>query len=64
MGMTQFQIAQAMNLGAYGRKAIYRWEKHGTAIPGPAQVAMRFMLRDAGLSLDMIHKGDLPERFR
>jgi len=54
LGLTQFQAAMAFNLGPYGRKAIGRWEKDGTTVPGPAQVAMRFMLRDAGITLDQI----------
>lgn len=51
LGLTQFQSATAFNLGPFGRKAIGRWEKDGTTVPGPAQVAMRFMLRDAGMEI-------------
>lgn len=57
LGLTQFQTAQALNLGPFGRKAISRWENGNLSVPGPAQVAMRFMLRDAGLELDF-SKGD------
>lgn len=45
------------------RRTVRIWEAEGNTVPGPAQVAVQFMLRDDGLSLDMLDRGDLPGRF-
>jgi transcriptional regulator with XRE-family HTH domain len=42
LGLSQFELADALGLGRYGWQAISRWE-NGRAkqgIPGPAQVAV------------------------
>lgn len=54
LGLSQPAMAKALNMGQYGWQRIIRWEKDGTTVPGPAQVAMRFMLRDAGIALEQI----------
>lgn len=51
LGLSQPAMARALNMGTYGWQRILRWEKDGTTVPGPAQVAMRFMLRDAGVEI-------------
>lgn len=57
LGLSQHAMARALNMGTHGWQSILRWEKDGTTVPGPAQVAMRFMLRDAGVTLDFNNEG-------
>jgi len=52
LGLSQPAMARALNMGKNGWQSILRWEKDGTTVPGPAQVAMRFMLRDAGVTVE------------
>ena len=40
MGMTQHQLADALCMGRHGWQSVSRWEREGSTIPGPAQVAV------------------------
>jgi len=52
LGLSQHAMARELCMGTHGWQSILRWEKDGATVPGPAQVAMRFMLRDAGLTVE------------
>lgn len=46
LGMTQTQLAAALELASDGARAVRRWETEGSKSPitGPARVALRLML--------------------
>jgi transcriptional regulator with XRE-family HTH domain len=44
LGMTQAQLAKALELGNDGARAVRRWEKNERPISGPVAVAVRLML--------------------
>jgi transcriptional regulator with XRE-family HTH domain len=46
LGMTQAQLAKALELGKDGNRAVRRWERAERPISGPVAVAVRFMLAD------------------
>jgi transcriptional regulator with XRE-family HTH domain len=48
LGMTQRQLAEALELGKDGSRAVRRWEKNERPISGPVAVAVRLMLERAG----------------
>ena len=45
MGMTQHQLAEALRMGAHGWQSVSRWEREGSTIPGPVQIAVECLLR-------------------
>ena len=47
LGMTQSQLATALQLGKDGKRAIQRWECGDRAISGPVAVAIEMMLEKA-----------------
>ena len=53
LGMTQAQLAAALELASDGRRTIRHWETEGGKfrITGPARVALRMMAAQAGLVL-------------
>jgi transcriptional regulator with XRE-family HTH domain len=44
LGMTQAQLAEALQLGKDGKRAIRRWEMGERPISGPVTVAITLML--------------------
>ena len=47
LGMTQHQLAAALNMGKWGFQTVSVWEKDGNTVPGPVAVAVRLMLEKA-----------------
>ena len=47
LGLTQRQLAEALELGKDGGRTVRRWEAEDREIPGPAAVAVRLMLEHA-----------------
>lgn len=43
LGMTLHQLAEALRMGADGRRAVRRWEAGERQISGPASVAIQAM---------------------
>lgn len=46
LALSQNAMAQALRLGANGGRTVRRWELGERSIPGPAIVAVEYMLRD------------------
>jgi DNA-binding transcriptional regulator YiaG len=44
LGMTQHQLAEALQLGIDGKRSVRRWEAGERPISGPVAVALRLML--------------------
>lgn len=50
LGLSQTAMAEALRLSpANGDRTIRLWETEGNTVPGPAQVAVESLLREAGL---------------
>lgn len=47
LGLTQHGLAEVLRMGKWGFQSVAKWEKGEVPIPGPAQVAMELMVRDA-----------------
>lgn len=47
LGLSAAKLARALRLGANGDRTVRRWEAGGNPIPGPAQVAVEMMQREA-----------------
>lgn len=47
LGLTQHGLASALRMGTYGWQTISKWEKAGNTVPGPVQVAVESLLREA-----------------
>lgn len=47
LGLSTAALARALRLGAQGARTVRRWEAGDSSIPGPAQVAIEFMLAEA-----------------
>ena len=47
LGLSQHALARALRMGKSGWQSIVRWEKDGGTVPGPVQVAVEYMLKDA-----------------
>lgn len=49
LGLSQREMAEALRLSpANGDRTIRIWETEGNTVPGPAQVAVEAMLKEAG----------------
>lgn len=44
LGLTQKGLAEALRMGTHGWQSISKWERDGSTIPGPAQVAVELLL--------------------
>jgi DNA-binding transcriptional regulator YiaG len=44
LGLSTAGLARALRLGAQGARTVRRWESGDSGIPGPAQVAIEYML--------------------
>lgn len=44
LGLSTAGLAKALRLGKAGARTVRRWESGDSQIPGPAEVAMEFML--------------------
>ncbi len=44
LGLTQNGLAEALRMGKWGWQTISKWERNGSTIPGPVQVAIEGML--------------------
>lgn len=44
LGLTQKGLASALRMGAHGWQSISKWERDGSTIPGPVQVAVESLL--------------------
>ncbi len=44
LGLTQNGLAEALRMGKWGWQTISKWERDGSTIPGPVQVAIEGML--------------------
>lgn len=50
LGLSQSGLAEALRLSpANGDRTVRIWEREGNTVPGPVQVAVESLLRDAGL---------------
>jgi DNA-binding transcriptional regulator YiaG len=47
LGLSTAALAKALRLGKGGGRTVRRWEAGESQIPGPAQVAIEFMLAAA-----------------
>ena len=47
LGLTQKGLAEALRMGTHGWQTISKWERDGSTIPGPVQVAVESLLREA-----------------
>ena len=47
LGLTQKGLAEALRMGTHGWQTISKWERDGSMIPGPVQVAVESLLREA-----------------
>lgn len=45
LGLTQKGLAQALKMGTWGWQSVSKWERDGSTIPGPVQVAVESLLR-------------------
>ena len=45
LGLSQKELAKALRMGEHGWQSVSRWERDGSSIPGPAQVAVECLLR-------------------
>lgn len=49
LGLTQSGLAKALGLSpANGARSVRAWEKEGNTVPGPVQVAVRYMAEANG----------------
>jgi transcriptional regulator with XRE-family HTH domain len=46
LGMTQHELAAALRMGKWGFQTVSVWEKDGSTVPGPVQVAVLAMLKE------------------
>ena len=46
LGLSARGLAEALNLGTHGGRTVRRWESGETPISGPAQVAIKYMLKE------------------
>jgi DNA-binding transcriptional regulator YiaG len=44
LGLTQKGLAGALRMGTHGWQSVSKWERDGSAIPGPVQVAVELLL--------------------
>ena len=44
LGLSQNELAGALGMGKNGYQSVSRWERDGSDIPGPVQVAVRCLL--------------------
>jgi DNA-binding transcriptional regulator YiaG len=44
LGLTQKGLAKALRMGTHGWQTISKWERDGSTIPGPVQVAVEALL--------------------
>jgi DNA-binding transcriptional regulator YiaG len=44
--MTQHELATALRMGKWGFQTVSVWEKDGSTVPGPVQVAVLAMLKE------------------
>jgi DNA-binding transcriptional regulator YiaG len=47
LGLTQHQMAEALRMGKHGWQSVSRWERDGSTVPGPVQIAVEAMLEKA-----------------
>ena len=47
LGLSQKGLAEALRMGKSGWQSVSRWESDGNTIPGPVQVAVEALLKDA-----------------
>ena len=47
LGMTQHDLAKALRMGKWGFQTVSVWERDGSTIPGPVQIAVEAMLEKA-----------------
>ncbi len=40
LGLTQNGLAEALRMGKWGWQTISKWEREGSTVPGPVQVAI------------------------
>jgi DNA-binding transcriptional regulator YiaG len=46
LDMTQHELAAALRMGKWGFQTVSVWEKDGSTVPGPVQVAVLAMLKE------------------
>lgn len=44
LGLSQKELAKALRMGDHGWQSVSRWERDGSDIPGPVQVAVECLL--------------------
>lgn len=44
LGLTQKGLAEALRMGKHGWQSVSKWERDGSTIPGPVQVAVELLL--------------------
>jgi DNA-binding transcriptional regulator YiaG len=44
LGLTQKGLATTLRMGTHGWQSISKWERDGSTIPGPVQVAVESLL--------------------
>lgn len=44
LGLSQKELAKALRMGEHGWQSVSRWERDGSDIPGPVQVALEYLL--------------------
>ena len=47
LGMTQHDLATALRMGKWGFQTVSVWERDGSTVPGPVQIAVEAMLEKA-----------------
>ena len=47
LGLTQKGLAEALQMGIHGWQSISKWEREGSAIPGPIEIAVECLLERA-----------------
>ena len=47
LGMTQHELAAALRMGKWGFQTVSVWERDGSTVPGPVQVAVLAMIERA-----------------
>ena len=45
--MTQHDLATALRMGKWGFQTVSLWERDGSTVPGPVQIAVEAMLEKA-----------------
>lgn len=59
LGLSTAGLARVLRLGAGGARTVRRWESGESGIPGPAQVAIEFMLEPPGDRLVGVERPDV-----